>query len=396
MRTLLGALLLALSVILGCGEELPAAGDPCDSLVDCVAGERLSCLVDVCAEVPCERSASCPAGAACIDGVCDAPECASDTDCGSGICFEGDCRQDLCSGNASCPVGLICRGTPPECVEPPDRCENDLECASNTFCKLPEAECVPLCDEESDCPGSSYCDGRFCREPCLTSSACPGTSVCVAGRCADPRACDGVSCSAAAPFVNPLDCTCRACLADGDCALADGERCVDGACSFCPVRTELPNACVDRGFLFDDGCCVACLSDADCVVGSKLECERGVCVEERSAECRSDADCPTGQACAEGTCRKSGSGQSCQRQADCPDAEGCYADGRCWGQSDVCGACSQPARCVAEDGDLEGTCAGCTDPCASESCPDGKICSIAPGEAEGVCLEVDFTPACPG
>jgi hypothetical protein len=375
-------------------EPAPVAGDPCDSIVDCARGEGLACVIDTCEEVMCERSVGCPVGAACVDGRCDDPECADNADCDDALCFEGDCRDDVCAGTDDCERGLVCRGTPPQCSEPLDVCGSDLDCPSGLFCKRPEGTCATLCDEESDCPGEAYCDGRFCREPCVATAECPGNRVCREGRCLESADCSGAACPVATPFVDPIDCSCRSCLADADC-LGDGRRCLDGSCRFCPEQAESAATCTELGFLFDGECCVECLSDAQCTVGGEPACVRGGCSERSGRECGGDGDCPEGQGCSDGICRKSGSGAACALQADCPAGEACYADGRCWDEAATCDGCSAPGRCIAEDGDTEGTCEGCTDPCASDGCPAGDLCFIVAGATEGTCIAADFTPDCP-
>ncbi len=386
---------MSAAFLFGCsGGSVPAEGDACDTLADCAAAEGLSCRGDTCARVTCERSSACPAGAACVDGVCDDPECAETADCtNDATCFEGDCRLDICSRTTDCEPGLVCSGSPPQCVDPPSECATDLDCPSGVFCKLPEASCAPLCDEESDCAGEAYCDGRFCREPCLQAAECPGDLACVEGRCVDPGDCNDVSCPAAVPFANPDSCTCQECLAEFDCA--EDRTCVGGICRFCPLFADSAAECAERGFRFDGSCCVECLSDSDCTVGVALTCVRGACEVESGRECSGDGDCPAGQACDAGVCRKVGSGEACELQQDCAPGEGCYGDGRCWEVSDICDGCSAPGRCIAEDGDLAGTCAGCTDACDATSCPTGELCYLPDGAAEGTCVEASFTPNCP-
>jgi hypothetical protein len=376
--------LLAL-LVLGCSGREPRAGDSCFSADDCVGERPLSCLQQECVRLSCSRSPECPAGAACVDGICQVPECSDDDDCRPHeLCFEGDCRGDVCRVKAECDRNEVCIGVPGICQPPPSRCTVDAECPVDTFCKLPEGACEPRCTSDRSCPDGSYCDGEFCRLRCTSSADCAAADVCVDGRCV-ADACGEVSCPPATPFVEPASCECVGCLTDSDCRADDQRRCSDaGECLYCLIRAESSSACAEQGLRLVDGCCAECGADRDCPDGT--HCEVGRCIIDDPRECVVDADCPEPGRCDLGWCVLPGTMTPCELQRDCPDGEACYSDGRCRAESTVCEGCADPGRCVAEPGDDVGTCTGCTELCAPDGCPSTQVCFVPEQAGEGFCV----------
>ena len=386
------ALWLAALVFAGCSRPDARVGDICTSVDDCAGSLPLACSQSECVQVGCERSAECPAGAACVDGACTQPECIDDESClRREQCFEGDCRGDLCEFKADCDDGEVCLGVPPQCTAPPERCTLDTQCPRDLFCKTPEGVCEPRCTADTSCAEGSYCDGDFCRLACVTSSDCPDGDVCAGGRCIE-NMCAARTCDDTRPFVDPVTCSCVACLADRDCAVDRNEACNDGgACTYCPSRASSESVCLDGGLLLDQGCCVECVADDDCPNGTI--CASGRCVLDDPRDCATDADCP-GARCDLGWCVLPGSMTPCELQTDCPAGEACYSDGRCRAEGQGCDGCGAPGRCVSEPGNLTGTCAGCTVACATDGCPAGTLCFRPTGAAEGYCAASESVSAC--
>ncbi len=376
----------------GCsGEPTPAAeGDACQDIGDCGGATRLSCLAQTCQILSCTRSTECPEGAACVEGFCEAPECLSTEDCDEGaLCFEGDCREDLCTRREECGTEQVCRGTPPRCLPPPEICEDALDCPIGQACKLPLASCVPSCTADASCVEGTYCDGRLCRNVCEGTADCDPGEFCTDGRCRAPRDCSGEPrCPPEADLRDPTTCACVECLEDTDCLVARQEACVEGICRVCEIRAEVESVCTDQDLIPLGGCCLECLQDTNCATGEL--CEGGRCIDVLEQRCQTDADCRENFFCDGYRCTLPASLKPCGTQAACPEGEACYGDGRCRVEADVCGDCPAPSRCVAEVGDREGTCAGCTDHCSAQGCGTAQLCYVPEGGSEGWCVDEVF------
>ena len=151
--------------------------DP-DACVDCTAAcsndedcpvDAPVCIVDSegegsCAAL-CGRDEDCDQGL-CVEGSCTlcfggadgtpGSECGCDGDCASGECeagfCAGDCRRD------GCPDGLVCAGTPAECVE----------------CEAGEAMVGEFCSCDDSCGTGLECIGGICERPCDYDETCGG------------------------------------------------------------------------------------------------------------------------------------------------------------------------------------------------------------------------------
>ncbi len=379
---------VALAVLLvACSPREAQPGDPCESITDCVAEQALACTQDECRRLSCQRSATCPAGAACVSGVCALPECADDRDCvAQQRCFEGDCRADLCAFKSECERGEVCIGAPPMCRLPPVLCDGDRDCPNDTFCQKPEQLCERKCTSDASCALDTYCYEEFCRLRCSTTTDCAATDACVDGRC-KPVTCPDQPCPADAPFLEPRSCTCVTCLDDSDCSISAGQRCSnEQQCLFCVLKTVEISSCTAQGLHLVEGCCAECGQDSDCEDGAS--CAAGRCVLNDPRECVFDEDCAVGSRCDLGFCIDPGSGTLCQRQSECAVTEACHADGRCRARSELCADCPSPGRCVAEPGDTVGSCVGCTTSCSQVGC-GSQVCVLPPGAVEGFCAAPD-------
>jgi hypothetical protein len=282
------------------------------------------------------------------------------------------------------------------CVEPPRLCSGDHECPLAEGCVVSRRECASICADDADCTGQTYCLEELCQQPCRDAADCPGDRSCVDDRCQYlPDCSEHPECSGLRLYRDPLTCECVSCLQSSDCDLSSQEICTaSGQCLFCAQAASSEDDCSAAGQVFAEGCCSECLQDADCTSTLAPHCERGRCQSVPGVECIAQNDCGADQVCDRGRCVPPPSFASCELQSDCPDAEACYGDGLCRAESDTCGGCPDPSRCVAERADELGTCAGCTTPCDEAACPDGQLCYVADGEAEGYCVDAQSAPGC--
>lgn len=376
-------------LITGCSDEsVPKGGDPCRDITDCGGVARLSCRVDRCEEQPCERSSSCPAGAACVSGFCQAPECLTNLDCAQagGSCFEGDCRQDLCEDKTQCTQAQVCSGTPLTCKAPPALCLNDADCPGDTRCQINTQRCVEVCQQDADCSADQHCDINLCRQRCAGEQGCEPGELCIEDKCKLPPDCaQEPECPLQTPLRRAQDCACVSCLSDSDCETSRGEACVENQCTYCALSGVDAQICAGVGLPFQGGCCVGCLDDRGCAADQT--CERGRCTSEGERGCDSDAECPEGTLCDGSRCSTSSSLLPCQGQVDCPQGQSCYPDGRCRQEATACGgACPTPSRCVAQPGDHLGACLGCQSHCQAQGCLPGQLCLRLDNTQDGRCV----------
>ncbi|QDG52512.1 hypothetical protein FIV42_17760 [Persicimonas caeni] len=393
---LLGALLCTLTgTLAACSDPPPPkVGDACSSLSDCLGGTNLVCDEGACAVIGCDSAAECPGESTCVDSICGPAECATGDDCADGaVCWSGWCVEDGCLDKSACDRGQVCLGTPPMCTAPPEQCTSDRQCPTGETCLVDRRRCTPQCTDDADCPSFNYCLEGLCREPCRDDAECPGELSCVDDRCTElPDCSDAPACSGLRPYRDPLTCACVGCLANSDCDLTRQEFCTtDGQCLLCAEPGSSDEDCASRGQYYVDGCCTECLDDTHCPTSQAPYCERGRCVGVDGPDCIAQSDCADGLVCDRGACIEPPSYAACDTQGDCPQGEACYADGLCRAASEVCTDCPTPSRCVAEPGDQTGTCAGCTAHCDADGCPDGQVCFVTEGSAEGVCVDAELS-----
>jgi len=134
--------------------------------------------------VECTVDAHCGAGERCIGEVCTVPqECSSDAQCTGGfVCSGGLCGA--CRTDDQCPRGICSAGA---CVDAPS-CASDRDCASGVCAGGVCAACATTLD----CPAGLWCESGACVPPaCTSTAACGAGSECVAGVCTQP-VCEGV------------------------------------------------------------------------------------------------------------------------------------------------------------------------------------------------------------
>ncbi|MCK5796721.1 MAG: VWA domain-containing protein [Deltaproteobacteria bacterium] len=192
-----------------------------------------------------DENATCPGGAACVEGQCLLPcgsgefSCPGGSHCQNGYCIPEVCSRVTCKDTERCVDGM--------CIE---------KCAGVT------------CKAHERCEATT----GICRDDTCVSKGCPEGKVCIAYACKD-NPCAKVTCAA-------------------------GEMCVAGACKpTCPGKTcPTGQRCVQGLCVADDPC-----------VGYPCE-ENFICViaPNGSPSCAPDPcrviSCMPGQACIDGLC----------------------------------------------------------------------------------------------
>ncbi len=336
----------------------------------------------------CGADSACPAGYACLDGVCTPASCIPseevcdgidndcngviDDGCGTATCtVDADCAsQEYCDlgGSAEAPGccvrlddGTGCPPDYPECVGTcrprTDACVQDSDCGSNQACV--DGTCLPIkpppCSTDSQCaPGKACINGV-----CLTATTCTviqpgshGSCEMVIGWAFDGTACrmeSGCGCApdCAAFFQTQEACAAACgvplpCTSDVECG--PGSVCMNGACVASPAcRAVQPGTHGDCkmmiGIIFDGRQCVSeggcqCEPDCDAVFPSMEACAAACGVV---TACAADSDCPVGEACVAGTC---------QGQTACTPVKP-YSHGMC---EMIIGVIFDGAQCTYESG----------------------------------------------
>jgi hypothetical protein len=224
---------------------------------------------------------------------------------------------------------------------------------------------------EGACPGDSYwtCNntgGCWC-ESVGYDAGLPsnGVDATVPTSCTRPGDCPaGYTCGAAGEC-ELGDCSVTGCVSGYVCELENGTLQCVGETPPPPVDAGPP----DTGF--DSG--VACQSNADCPTGDL--CLDGTCVPPGN-QCYDGTQCPTGDKCVAGACTPAcqtstdGGVVSCPTGYACTDIDDASSSGVCTGNPTPCE--SNPTVCPT------GTVCSqdhCVSPCGSgDSCPSGEVC----------------------
>ncbi|HSC89795.1 MAG TPA: hypothetical protein VLC09_21105 [Polyangiaceae bacterium] len=233
--------------------ELARLGGDCRIDSDC--SEQLICAFEVCHQ-ECTDSRDCEEGALCVAGdrpnhVCQLPDnrsCSTGEDgcAGEQLCAVDALCRDACRTERDCVAGQRCvRGA---CAEPSELSDGELVASPDRDEQLP----LP-CRYNSDCPEAELCRSGTCELECTKDEDCPSGRSCEAGRCR---------------VIEPD------CIYHSDCE--DDRICASGECVAPPPEP-------------------ACEYHSDCPAKGQ-DCEAGACV----CACSTDADCSTGQRCADG------------------------------------------------------------------------------------------------
>lgn len=391
------SLLFAFLFVWGCEEPLPQIGDSCQKFEDCAQGDRLACQNNTCQQIRCQSTPECPFGSACVGGYCTIAECLNDTECtGAQICFGGACLVAGCKDNSDCP-NQVCRGTPKQCLAPPAFCLNDVDCPTGKRCQNTTGQCKETCQSDDNCSVDQYCDGLFCRRRCTTDDQCTGSDLCIEQKCQSAPDCGEAACPPDKPVRDIRTCVCLECQSDNQCNMARNEACLDQECTYCPIESTSESQCLLQGLRLRQGCCVQCVVNEHCDSENGEVCQKGRCIDQSERTCLTDDQCGFEEVCDGSRCTPESSLKACTKQTDCPDGEACHGNGRCRAVSDRCqGQCQAPNRCIAEPGDTQGTCAGCTQSCTDNGCPTDSFCYVPEGQVEGYCAASLFRPMlCP-
>lgn len=223
-----------------------------------------------------------------------------------------------------------------------------------------------------------------CGQTCTNNSQCPSnhscnSGVCTKNECVSPNVCDS-------PCGNPIVCG-QACQT-GSNLCPTGLTCNQGICKL--------NACLTPGACSDNQCTLAACGDAICNTGEL--CERTTANGTTYRTCTANGSAPTGPIVA--SCTFTGAnacqqvnqvacGESCQTNANCPTGHtcnngtctlnACLTPGNCSGACTpvlpVCGGnCTNNAQCPNNHSCTNNKCVlnGCT----PSTCPDG--CNVVP------------------
>lgn len=258
----------------------------CESMSECPYG--MLCEHGECTSTRCQQDGTCPQGwkpkrrsLECLYDPCSAQGLVLGG-CGlSGACVE--CLTDAQCDGSTCDLGGLCQA--PGCMSDADCGLESMRCVSGL--------CVLACEDAHDCPEDRICD--------------PDTGTCQPVRCDDSGECgqwgwypkEGtLACTydpcrlepGKVPGVCGLAETCIDCVVDEDCS--EGQVCnLHGECRDDP-ECEQDGDCSRPDELCADGKCrPACESNSDCVDGRGICMQAGGCYFER---CSVEGTCPDG------------------------------------------------------------------------------------------------------
>lgn len=344
-----------------------------NNLCQCPPGQQINaqgCCVDCLNNDDCPACEQCRAGACepvvCATGICNPEtdicvECVENGDCvGDNTCCvngrctccpgyylnsEGDCVEiPDCVTNGDCPACFICEDG--ECV--PQVCPDGRTCV--------DGDCVLACDcLNPNCPQGQVCvTGPFgvcycttCSGGCATNADCGEGCTCVNGQCVT------------APCYGP-------CTSGSDCG--DGCGCQGGQCVSCDsltcvqCATVLGCQCTDSVTCVNSPCDNPCANANDCATG--CGCQDNNCVGCNAVSCTTNANCPEGCFCNNGTCSANPCANTyCSSPEDCGPGCTCV-NGRCVPCSSLsCNTleCANTPGCACNGGACQDDNADCTD-----------------------------------
>ena len=251
-------------------------GQPGTACVACDPVRSDSCLNGACA---CGTGAECPAGLACVGGVCR---------CNAASCRTGCCSADagecLARSFATCGVdGGACRACDPTFA---NNCSSTGTCACGTG--------TTACGAGSFCDaGTCECNAQTCPNGCCQGGACRVAQLSACGN-------DGGVCALTCNATRSNQCTNGQCRCGTNPQCAAGQRCSGGNC-VCDATSCATGCCVGnvcQGATFpncrpsDGGACQSCdLASDSCAATGTCTCGT------------LGAPCPAGQQCVGGACQ---------------------------------------------------------------------------------------------
>jgi hypothetical protein len=387
-----------------CMGRCEAIAPSCDSNDDCGPGEicgcgypgmpngivacLLQCIPDPNAQ--CSDANPCPAGLTCQGGTCvEQPEgCWSDYDCAP----DQQCNTwDYC-GVPGESFLIACQGV---CEPRPADCHDDSQCGANQHCEVMCYDQACDCDPSyADCLCAGGCTGTCVDDPwqgCSSDDECGPNEYCGCGSGPYPGMPNGVMCMLEC-VPKPYECSSNAECASGQCNFVvcesgGGGTPTEPACDPADASCGDANKPAPYGQCY--GYCEAppeydCQSDADCASGvcELVICEGSAaadpmpCLPDDSGDCFMPPPPPEGQCW--GYCKDPGP-QECGPDGSCPEG---YYCGCGWptyaadGSEAPSGVACFP-MCIPE----EPTCGSNSDCAPDQACVNGT-CQAAGGECQ--------------
>ena len=294
------------------------------------------CIEDEChsASCVCTVDGDCPAGATCVDSLC---ECPAGQACAAGACYPTDCPTKTCPG-----YGEVCIDD--ECVE---RSCVGVQCNPGESCA--GGFCYPNVCTDVGCFGEGeVCINGVCQRRACVDVECEPGFICANGWCY-PEDCAGVQCSDFGEVCYQDECIQVDCVG---IQCPAGERCARGECF---PETCGGEVCESHEVCYNDQCIRTNCVGVICPPGEK--CADGECIAKDCGQ----TGCGDGEVCVDGQCVA----DDCAHVV-CPPGEVCGADLQCYPED--CGGtqCNEYEMCVG------GVCVDRM--CVDVTCPAGEIC----------------------
>jgi len=208
-------LLSVLFIILGLTHK-NSPGTSCSSNNQCNPTQE--CTDQHCVQIPCATSSDCGPSQTCSQGFCFQNACTQNSDCGTGTV----CQGQLCVPyGESCSTSQDCNGGALSCIN--NFC---VQCATNTNCGsgvCSDGVCFDTCSSDPGaCPSGTTCVNNYCcpasnyPNTCSQTGDC-GSGFCVNGACTCVKGNNGDSC------VSSTDCASGICL--GNICVNSGDGC---------------------------------------------------------------------------------------------------------------------------------------------------------------------------
>jgi hypothetical protein len=138
--------------------------------------DAVQCQSNVCEDANADGIATCQA-ATCSDGVQNGGE--AGPDCG------GPCATlcpGTCAANSDCPAGEACLNG--VCLAS-GSCFDDADCPVGTHCDPNSQQCISSCIDDTQCPAGAFCDPETQQCKLASGSTCNSHADCLSGFC-DP------------------------------------------------------------------------------------------------------------------------------------------------------------------------------------------------------------------